>query len=184
MRLIRSDRVPVVSWSAALVVLRTFLGIAYFTNGLAKLIGFSNFTIGPWTQYLINRPGAKGVLTYDVHNPHYGIPLARDFAHNFVLPNWDVIGWVVTAGELGVGIALLLGIFGRLGAFAGFLMALMLFIWDLGAGGWTYDYLYDVVLLGILMLTPNLPGLDRLMPWSRAYRGRRTVQAPATTSTG
>lgn len=179
----RSDRVPVVSWSTALVALRAFLGLVYFTDGLAKLIGFSGFAIGPWSQYLINRPGSKGVLTYLVHNPHYGIPLARDFAQKFVLPNWDVIGWVVTAGELGVGIALLLGIFSRLGAFAGFLMALMLFIWNLGAGGWTWEYLYDVVLLGILMLTPNLPGLDRFMPWSRAYRGRGTPRAPATKST-
>ncbi len=178
----RSERVPVVSWSTALVVLRAFFGIVYFTDGLAKLIGFSGFAIGPWAQYLINRPGAKGVLAYLVHNPHYGIPLARDFAHNFVLPNWDVIGWVVTAGELGVGIALLLGIFGRLGAFAGFLMALMLFIWDLGAGGWTWEYLYDVVLLGILMLTPNLPGLDRFMPRSRANRRRGTVPEAATPS--
>jgi thiosulfate dehydrogenase [quinone] large subunit len=158
---------PEITWRAALLTLRTFLGIVYLTNGLAKLIGFSHFAIGPWTQYLIDRPGAKGSLAFDVHNASYGIPLARDFALKFVLPHWDVIGWIVTAGELGVGIGLLFGIFGRLAALGGFLMASMLFIWDLGAGGWTFDYLFDPVLLGILMLTPGLPGLDSVLPMRR-----------------
>ncbi len=184
MRLKRFMIVPTASWRWALVALRTFLGVIYFTDGLAKLLSFSHFTIGPWTQYLIDRPGARGILSSNIHNANYGIPIAKDFARDFVLPHWDVIGWVVTAGELGVGVALLVGIFGRLGAFAGFLMASAEFIWDLGAGGWTYDYLYDVVLLAILMLTPGLPGLGGVVPFRRrpAEDARVPRAGPALTS--
>jgi uncharacterized membrane protein YphA (DoxX/SURF4 family) len=152
---------PTISWTSALVAVRTFLGLVYFTDGLSKLCGFDHFTLGPWSQYLINQSGAKAALAYDIRNP--GISIANDFARSFILPNWGAIGWIVTVGELAVGVGLLLGILGRLAALGGFLMAFMLFIWDLGAGGWTWDYLYDPVLLGILMLTPGLPGLEHVM---------------------
>jgi thiosulfate dehydrogenase [quinone] large subunit len=162
--------VPAVTWRSALVAVRTFLGLVYFTDGLSKLFGFDHFTLGPWSQYLITQSGAKAALAYDIRNA--GIPIANDFARNFVLPNWGVIGWIVTAGELAVGLGLLLGLLGRTAALGGFLMAFMLFIWDLGAGGWTWDYLYDPVLLGILMLTPGLPGLDQVL------RPRRHASLP------
>lgn len=154
------------SWRWALVALRSFVGIVYFTNGLAKLIGFSHFSIGPWAQYLIDRGGAHGILAANVSNMHTGIGVFRDFATNVVLPNWNVIGWVVTAGELAVGVGLMLGILGRAAALGGFFMAFLLFIWALGAGGWTYDYLFEPVLLAILVFTPKLPGLDGLV-WQR-----------------
>lgn len=154
------------SWRWALVALRSFVGVVYFTNGLAKLIGFSHFSIGPWTQYLIDRDDARGILAANVSNMHAGIGVFRDLATNVVLPNWNVFGWVVTAGELTVGIGLMLGILGRLAALGGFLMAFLLFMWALGAGGWTYDYLFEPVLLAILVFTPTLPGLDTLV-WQR-----------------
>ncbi len=161
------------SWRWALVALRTFMGIVYFTNGLAKLFNLGHFNIGPWSQFLINRDQARGILTGEVRNPDFGISILRDFAHNFVLPNWDVLGWVVTAGELSVGLGLLLGVYARAAAVGGFLMAFLLFLWDLGGGGWTFDYLYDVVLLGILVLPPKLPGLDSLV------RQRFSARSPA-----
>jgi thiosulfate dehydrogenase [quinone] large subunit len=164
--------VQISAWSRALVALRSFMGIVYFTNGLAKLAGFSHFSIGPWSQYLINRDDARGILASNVHNAQFGIGVFRDFATSVVLPNWDVIGWVVTAGELAVGLGLLLGIFGRVAALGGFAMAFLLFIWALGSGVWTYDYLFEPVLLAILVFTPGLPGLDSLM-------SRRRKAAPA-----
>lgn len=149
------------AWGWALVGVRLLMGIAYLSNGLAKLFGFSNFSIGPWSQFLINRPGARGILASNVS--HGGIGFLNDFARNTVLPHWDVFGWVLTAGELAVGLGLLLGILGRLAALGGFLMSFVLFLWSLGGGFWTYDYVFEPVLLGILALTPGLPGLDRLV---------------------
>ena len=162
---------PALSWRDALVVLRSFVGIVYFTNGLAKLIGFSHFSIGPWAQYLINRSDAQSILASNVHNSALGIGPFRDLASNVLLPHWDVIGWLLTVGELAVGLGLMLGVFGRLAALGGFAMAFLLFIWSFGAGGWTYDYLFEPVLLAILAFTPGLPGLDSLL--------RRRHAAPA-----
>ena len=159
------------AWRWSLVAVRSFLGVVYLTNGLAKLIGFSHFSIGPWAQYLIDRAGARGILAANVANPHLGIGPFRGFATVVLLPNWGVIGWVVTAGELAVGLGLLLGILGRLAALGGFLMAFLLFIWAFGAGGWTYDYLYEPVLLAILALTPGLPGLDSVIARRRLAAG-------------
>lgn len=172
MRISKPAAMPALSWRAALVALRSFVGIVYLTNGLAKLIGFSHFSVGPWSQYLINRSDAQGILASNVHNPGLGIGPFRDLANNLVLAHWDVFGWLVTAGELTVGLALILGVFGRLAALGGFAMAFLLFIWSFAAGGWTYDYLFEPVLLAILMFTPGLPGLGSVL------QQRRIAPAP------
>jgi len=39
-----------------LAVLRIFFGIILFANGLAKLLSFSSFTIGPYSANLVNPP--------------------------------------------------------------------------------------------------------------------------------
>ncbi len=122
------------SWGRALLILRSFLGIVYLSNGAAKLFGFSGFSIGPWRQFLIDRDGARSILASNVHSSDHGLGIARDLANNFILPNWSWIQWLVTVGEVAVGLGLLLGIFGRLAALGGLLMALPLFIFDLGAG--------------------------------------------------
>ena len=49
-------------WRWSLVAVRSFVGVVYLSNGLAKLFDFSNFNLGPWSQYLINRGGAYNVI--------------------------------------------------------------------------------------------------------------------------
>ncbi|MBV8527499.1 MAG: DoxX family membrane protein [Candidatus Dormibacteraeota bacterium] len=157
-------------WS--LVAIRSFLGIVYFSNGLAKLFDFSAFSLGPWSQYLINRGGAYNIIAANVHNG--GIGPLRDFATGFVLPHWNVLAWVLTGGELAVGLGLMLGILGRIAALGGLAMSLLLFLWSVGAGAWTYDFMYEPILLAILALTPGLPGLDTLL-LSLFRRGRPAI---------
>lgn len=163
MRVVEVDGVDQRGWGRALVALRTFMGVVYLSNGASKLFGFSGFSIGPWRQFLIDRDGARAILASNVHNPASGLGVARDLANNFILPNWGWMQWLVTFGEVAVGLGLLLGILGRISAVGGFLMAFPLFIFALGAGGWTYDYLFEPVLLAILMLTPGLPGMDEVL---------------------
>lgn len=154
------SRAPAARWMWALVAVRSFLGIVYFTNGLAKLIGFSSFSLGPWHQYLINRAGAASILAANVHND--GIAPLRDLATG-VLTHWDVLSWVLAAGELAAGAGLMLGILGRLAAGGALAMSLILFLWSAGAGAWTFDYLFEPVLLGILAAVPALPGVDGMI---------------------
>ncbi|MGI8846837.1 MAG: hypothetical protein ACR2GX_01015 [Candidatus Dormibacteria bacterium] len=44
-----------------LVTVRTFLGIVYLSNGLAKLFSFHSLTIGPWKSYFIDGTDALGI---------------------------------------------------------------------------------------------------------------------------
>lgn len=161
-------------WQWSLVAVRSFLGIVYFSNGLAKLFDFSTFSLGPWSQYLINRGGAYNIVAANVHNG--GIGQLRDFATGFVLPHWNVLGWVLNGGELAVGLGLMLGVLGRVAALGGLAMSLLLFLWSVGAGAWTYDFMFEPILLAILALTPRLPGVDSLL--LKPLRRKRPVIPP------
>lgn len=157
-------------YRAALVALRTFLGIVYLTNGLAKLFSFKNVTLGPWKSYLIDRDSALSIQTSNSKT-------APGFLHdlgNVVVQHWDVMQWLLTAGELAVGIGLLIGFLGRLSAIAGFLLAATTFVFAMGSGTWTYDYLFEPVILAILVVAAPLPGVDSRLSWAgaRAAVGR------------
>lgn len=156
--------VTVHRYRVTLVWIRTFVGIVYLTNALAKVFGVRSLTLGPWKSYLINRDVALGIQKSNTGS-------APGFLHdlgNLVVNNWDVMQWLLTAGELAVGVGLVLGLLGRLSAIVGFLLAFSTFLFAMGSGGWTYDYLFEPVLLAILVFAEPLPGLDSRMPWARS----------------
>src|SRR5262249_52564482 len=89
---------------SALLVLRTFLGIVFFTNGLAKVFGFHTVTIGPWKTVLLNRGDALGIQSGNSAS-------APGFLHDLgvlVVTYWDVFQWLLTFAELAIGIGLIL----------------------------------------------------------------------------
>jgi thiosulfate dehydrogenase [quinone] large subunit len=146
---------------AALLVVRTFLGIVYLSNGLAKLFGFHDVTLVLWRTFLINRDDA---LNIQVGNTSSSPGFLHDLGM-LIIANWANFQWLLTLGELAIGLRLLLGVLGRLTAVGGFLLAFSTFIFTLGAGTWTFDYLFEPVLFIALMLAPPLPGLGSRMPW-------------------
>jgi uncharacterized membrane protein YphA (DoxX/SURF4 family) len=164
----RSERVS--EWSrcrSALVLVRTFLGLVYFTNGLAKLFGFHTVTLGPWKTTLINRGDAFGIQSGNTQS-------SPGFLHDvgmLIVANWDIFQWLLTAAELGVGIGLLLGLLSRLTTIGGLLLAFSTFIFTLGAETWMFDYLFEPTLFVALLVGPPLPGLDSRMPWGRSRSG-------------
>src|SRR5712692_9340696 len=106
----RSERAFDARGRSAMVVLRTFLGIVYFTNGLAKVFEFHNVTLGPWKTVLLNRGDAFGIQSgITASSPGF----LRDLGM-FIVSNWDVFHWLVTLAELGIGIGLMLGLLSRL----------------------------------------------------------------------
>lgn len=160
-----SDRRPDVSgYIAALLVLRTYLGLVYFTNGLAKLFGFHDVNLVIWKTFLINRDDAFNI---QMGNTSSSPGFLQDLG-NFIIANWGIFQWLLTLGELGIGLALLIGILGRLTAIGGLLLSLATFIFTLGAGTWTYDYLFEPALFIALIVSPVLPGLGSRMPWARS----------------
>lgn len=88
--------------------------------------------------------------------------------------------WLLTLGELAVGIGLILGLFSQISAAAGFLLAFSTFIFALAANGWTYDYLFEPVILGALAFAPALPGLDSRLGLSRLPGRPQAARRPAT----
>jgi uncharacterized membrane protein YphA (DoxX/SURF4 family) len=161
----RSERAS--EWSrcrSALIFVRTFLGLVYLSNGVAKLFDVYSVTLGPWKTTLINRSTAFLIQTGNTQS-------SPGFLHDLgllVLANWDIFQWLLTAAELGVGIALLLGILSRLTQIGGFLLAFSTFLFSLGAQSWMFDYLFEPALFIALLIGPPLPGLDSRMPWGRS----------------
>jgi uncharacterized membrane protein YphA (DoxX/SURF4 family) len=158
--------VPSEAWSrcrSALVLVRSFLGLVYFTNGLAKLFGVHTIVLGPWKSFLINRGDAYGIQTGNTQS-------SPGFLHDIgmlIVSNWDVFQWLLTLGEIGIGLGLLLGLLSRLSVIGGLLLSLSTFIFTLGAETWTYDYLFEPALFLALLIGPELPGLDSRLPWGR-----------------
>jgi uncharacterized membrane protein YphA (DoxX/SURF4 family) len=149
---------------SALVLVRSFLGVVYLSNGLAKLFGVHTIVLGPWKSFLINRGDAYGIQTGNTST-------SPGFLHDLgmlIVTNWDVFQWLLTLGEIGIGLFLVLGLLGRLTVLGGLVLSLSTFIFTLGAETWTFDYLFEPALFVALLLAPRLPGLDSRMPWRRS----------------
>jgi len=168
----RSDRASDLARAqSALLVLRTFLGVVFFTNGLAKVFGFHTVTIGPWKTVLLNRGDALGIQSGNTAS-------APGFLHELgmlVVTYWDVFQWLLTFAELAIGIGLILGFLSLIALVGGLLVTLTNFAFSLGAEVWAFDYLIEPVLFVVLLIAPALPGLDSRLPWGR----RRTPRSGA-----
>ncbi|MBA3619317.1 MAG: DoxX family membrane protein [Acidothermales bacterium] len=150
-----------------LAVLRIFMGLILFANGLAKLFGFSKIEVGPYVANLINREGARSILQFEVlknpagGQPGTGIPGLRPVAE-FMLDNWGLFGWALTAVELTVGALLIVGLLTRLAALVGLGQALFLALVYASSNRWMFEQPHEYVPLIILALVPTgrVWGLD------------------------
>ncbi|MDQ6674684.1 MAG: DoxX family membrane protein [Chloroflexota bacterium] len=156
------------NYRMALVLLRTFLGIVYLSNGLAKLFEFHTIFIGPWKSNLINKGDAFGIQS---GNTSTSPGLIHDLG-TLVVSNWAVFQWLLTLGEIAIGLGLLVGLFGRLTALGGLSLALSTFVFTFGADTWTYDYLFEPVIFIALLIAPALPGLDSRVAWRKSASRR------------
>ncbi len=142
-----------------LVLLRTFLGVVYLTNGLAKVFEFHSVSILFWKFYLIDRADAFGIQKA---NTAASPGFIRDIG-KVVVDNWDVFQWLLTVGEVTVGVVLILGLFSRITALAGLGLGLAPFVFTFGSHLWAYDYLFEPTLFLVLIAAGVLPRLGRGM---------------------
>jgi len=161
---------PVVSRAAlgrGLAVLRIFVGVIFFANGLAKLTGERQVEFGWYRGFLIVRNEARTILNFEVNERGGGtlVPYLKDVVNDFILPNWDVFQWVVTYTELGVGLLLILGFISRGVALVGLLFQLFLALVYLSSNRWMFEQPHEYVPLFILAVVPSgrYWGIDGLL---------------------
>ena len=145
--------------------LRIFFGLILFTNGLAKLLSFRTIEIGPYSSFLINREETRQILDFEVNKRNGGtdVPGLKGLTNEVILPNFDFLQWVITAVELGVGAALILGLATRGAALLGLGQQLFLQVVYLSSSRWTFEQPHEWVPLLILVLVPagRVWGFDR-----------------------
>jgi len=147
-----------------LAVLRIFFGIILFANGLAKLLSFSSFTIGPYSANLVNLPITRAILATD-GGQRTQVPLVNGLVNDVIVPNWGFFQWVITAFELGVGALLILGLATRGAALLGLGQQLFLAAVYFSSNRWMFEQPHEYVPLFILAVVPagRAWGLDALI---------------------
>jgi thiosulfate dehydrogenase (quinone) large subunit len=140
---------------AALVLLRMYLGVIFLVAAVPKLRG--DFTPG-LTRFLENVALEKG-------HPFY-----QEFVRMVVLPNAELFAGVVQAGELIVGVTLVLGLGTRLAA-AGAIVLTVNYMLAKGAWFWTpssNDAAFMAISLALLIgAAGRTLGLDALVRSTR-----------------
>ena len=140
-----------------LAVLRIFVGLIFFANGLSKVTGETQIEIGPYRGNLINRDGARNILDFEVNRRDERgtrVPGLKEFVNDAILPNWDVFQWLVTAVEVGVGALLLVGLATRGAALVGLGFQLFLALVYFSSNRWAFEQPHEYVPLVILALVP------------------------------
>jgi thiosulfate dehydrogenase (quinone) large subunit len=158
----------------ALAAVRIFFGLILFSNGLAKLLSFSEVSIGPYKATLIDRAEARSILEFEVNRrggDGTDLPLLKSIVNDVMLANWGIFQWLTTALELGVGLALILGIATRGAALAGLAQQFFLQLVYFSSSRFMWEQPHEWVPLLILALVPagRVWGLDARL----VHRGSR-----------
>ena len=145
-----------------LAVLRIFMGIVLFANGVAKLVEFRRIEVGPYVANLIEKGAARSILQNGVEGEQdRSIPGLRPVMQ-LMVDNWGLVGWALTATELVVGGLLIVGALTRLVALIGLGQALFLALVFATRNRWAFEQPHEYVPLIILAVVPTgrVWGLD------------------------
>ena len=140
-----------------LAVLRIFVGVIFFANGVSKLTGETQIDIGPYRGNLINRDGARNILNFEVNRRDERgteVPGLKSIVNDLILPNWDIFQWLVTAVEVGVGALLIVGLATRGAALVGLGFQLFLALVYVSSNRWAFEQPHEYVPLFILAAVP------------------------------
>jgi uncharacterized membrane protein YphA (DoxX/SURF4 family) len=149
--------VSAIALARGLAAIRIFFGLILFSNGLAKLLSFRDVAIGPYRSFLIDRPEARAILDFETN--HRGgdgtdVPGLKALVNDLLLPNYDVLQWLLTFVELGAGLALIVGLASRGAALLALGQQLLLQLVYLSSGRWMFEQPHEWVPLLILALVP------------------------------
>jgi len=121
-------------------VLRFIVGCMWWQQSLWKIPPHYDWGLIHWMQEMVD---------------HASTQLQSVLVRDLVLPNIAVFGPLVYAIEVAIGASLILGLFTRLGAALGALMAINLWLGLYNAPGeWTWTYMFLVVIQLLFLVDP------------------------------
>jgi uncharacterized membrane protein YphA (DoxX/SURF4 family) len=142
-------------------ILRFIVGCMWWQQSLWKIPPHYDWGLIHWMQEMIE---------------HASTQLQSDLVRDLVLPNIAVFGPLVYAIEVAIAVSLILGVWTRLGAALGALMAINLWLGLYDAPGewpWTYMFLVVIQLTFVLYPPGRSLGIDAVA-WRRdaaAHKG-------------
>ena len=140
-------------------LLRFTVGCMWWQQSLWKIPPHYDWGLIHWMQEMID---------------HASTELQSVLVRDLVLPNIAVFGPLVYAIEVAIGASLILGLFTRLGAALGALMAINLWLGLYNAPGewpWTYMFLVVIQLLFLIYPPGRSLGLDVLLQRHETRKG-------------
>ena len=140
-------------------LLRFTVGCMWWQQSLWKIPPHYDWGLIHWMQEMVD---------------HASTELQSVLVRDLVLPNIAVFGPLVYAIEVAIGASLILGLFTRLGAALGALMAINLWLGLYNAPGewpWTYMFLVVIQLLFLIYPPGRSLGLDVLLQRHETRKG-------------
>jgi len=152
-----------ISPQTVVAMLRVFIGVVWFSNGLAKVVGVSQVRVPGFAFSVIDQSSARSILHAATRSSR--VPVMSAFYRGVVLANWPVFAVLLTAAEVSIGIGLILGLATRLAALGGLVLITPIWVMLLPAGTYLWEYPADLVPLLLLALTAGgrTAGLDRTL---------------------
>ena len=141
-------------------LMRVIVGIMWWQQSLWKIPPHWDWGLIHWMEVMVE---------------HASTQLQSTLVRDFVLPNINVFGPLVYAIEVFIAVSLILGVFTRIGAALGALMAINLWLGLYNAPGeWPWTYMFLVVLQLIFLINPpgRSLGFDALA-WGRESAARK-----------
>ena len=145
-----------------LAVLRIFMGVVLFANGVAKLFEFRRIEVGPYVANLIDKGAARSILENGFEGEQERSIPGLQTVMELMVDNWAFVGWALTVTELVVGGMLVVGAATRLAALIGLGQALFLALVFATRNRWAFEQPHEYVPLIILAIVPagRVWGLD------------------------
>jgi uncharacterized membrane protein YphA (DoxX/SURF4 family) len=148
------------AYHISIALLRVIIGTMWWVQSLWKVPPHYDWGLIHWMQEMVD---------------HASTELQSVLVRDFVLPNIAIFGPLVYAVEVAIGVSLIVGLWTRLGALLGALMAINFWLGLYDAPDeWAWNYMFLIVVQVLFVIDPpgRSLGFDALA-WRRKESGHK-----------
>lgn len=140
----------------ALYVLRVIIGLMWLSEGFIKLVDRYPDPVNDYHFFL------QQIQSMADTNP---FPFVSSIINNFLVPNYELLAWIVILLEIFLAVSVIAGVFSRIGSFVGVVYTGILFVSALGWGEWiwTYPLIATPMLIIFISSFQTRIGLDQVI---------------------